>query len=121
MTTTPVPYSTDEPLPGLGDPDPTRTSDLEAQVRRSLAFMADHGLVDGRHAGLMQLALELARSIRPGEKAYGVAQCAAQLIATFDKLMPDEEGGPSDGFDELRAYLAGVDAAGSGPQVRDPS
>jgi hypothetical protein len=60
----------------------------------------------------MQLALTLANSIRPGDKAYGIAQCAAQLLAVFDKLMPDEEGGPVDGFAELRAYLAGVDAGG---------
>lgn len=120
--TEPLPPSTDQPLPGLGDPDPSgRTSALEAAVRRSLAAMADAGMVDGRHAGLMELALQLAASIRPGEKAYGVAQCAAQLIATFDKLMPDVEGGPTDGFSELRAYLAGVDAAGSGTTLRDPA
>lgn len=87
---------------------------------RSLRFMADQSLVDERHAGLMELALVLARSIRPGEKAYGVAQCAAQLLAVFDKLVPEQEGGAPDGFSELRAYLAGVDAAGSGPTVRDP-
>lgn len=122
MTTDPLPLSTDEPLPGLGDPSgPRLPGELEAQVRRSLQFMAANGLVDGRHAGLMQLALELARAIRPGEKAYGVAQAAAQLIATFDKLMPETEGGPSDGFDELRAYLAGVDAAGGSTPLRDSS
>lgn len=113
--------SADQPLPGLGDPDSSRPSQLELQVRRSLAYMAQHNLVDARHAGLMQLALELARSIRPGEKAYGVAQCAAQLIATFDKLMPDDEGAGGDGWSELRAYLAGVDAAGSSAPLRDPS
>jgi hypothetical protein len=84
-------------------------------VQRSLRALADQQLVDERHAGLMQLALELAAAIRPGEKAYGVAQAAAQLLATFDKLMPADEGGAPDGFSELRAYLAGVDAGGSGP------
>lgn len=112
--------STDQPLPGLGEPaGPGAPSQLELAVRRSLAFLAEQQLVDARHAGLMELALQLARSIRPGEKAYGVAQCAAQLIATFEKLMP-EEGGATDGFSELRAYLAGVDASGGGSPVRDP-
>lgn len=101
------------PLPGLEDPA-RQVSDLETQVRRSLRFMAENSLVDDRHAGLMQLALELARSIGPGQKAYGNAQAAAQLLATWDKLLPDAEGGPSDGIDEIRAYLAGVEAAGSG-------
>lgn len=120
--TDPLPLSADQPLPGLGDPEhPERTSELEAAVRRSLTYMAEQQLVDARHAGLMQLALQLARSIRPNERAYGVAQCAAQLIATFDKLMPTEEGGQSDGWSELRAYLAGVGDAGGSAQVRDPS
>lgn len=119
MDTEPLPLSADEPLPGLGD-EARGTGELQRQVRRSLTFMADHGLVDARHAGLMQLALELAAAIRPGERAYGVAQAAAQLIATFDKLMPDTEGGPSDGLDELRAYIAGVESAGSGTTLRDP-
>jgi len=109
-----LPVSTDQPLPGLGSSgDVVRgTTELYRQVQRSLKALHDQALVDERHAGLMQLALELAAAIRPGEKAYGVAQCAAQLLATFDKLMPDVEGGDSDGFDQLRAYLAGVDAAG---------
>lgn len=100
-------------LPGMGEA-PQATTDLELQVRRSLTFMADQGLVDERHAGLMQLALELARVIRPGQKAYGIAQAAAQLLATWEKLLPEVEGGGPDGLSELRAYLAGVEAAGSG-------
>jgi hypothetical protein len=109
-----LPASADQPLPGLGAPsDVTQgATDLYVQVQRSLRFMVEQQLVDERHAGLMQLALTLANSIRPGDKAYGIAQCAAQLLAVFDKLMPDEEGGPVDGFAELRAYLAGVDAGG---------
>lgn len=105
------------PLPGLEDlvPGAGGVTELERQVQRSLRFMAAEGLVDERHAGLMQLALELARVIRPGQKAYGVAQAAAQLLATWDKLLPDVEGGDPDGFAELRAYLAGVDAAGGTP------
>jgi hypothetical protein len=111
----PLPPTTQDalPLPGLDVATPG-TGELETQVRRSLRFMVDQGLVDDRHAGLMQLALTLARAIRPGERAYGVAQAAAQLLATFDKLLPDPEGGDSDGFSELRAYLDGVAAAGSG-------
>lgn len=102
------------PLPGIDDlpPTPGGVTELERQVQRSLRFMADQGLVDERHAGLMQLALELARVIRPGQKAYGIAQAAAQLLATWDKLLPEAEGGPTDGFNELRAYLDGVAAAG---------
>lgn len=96
-------------LPGLDEPTRPSTKLVE-QVQRSLRALAEAGQVDERHAGLMQLALELARAIRPGEKAYGVAQAAAQLLATFDKLMPDVEGGDSDAFSDLRAYLAGVDA-----------
>lgn len=98
------------PLPGLGDPGESRPSELLTQVRRSLQALADAGQVDERHSGLMQLAVELAKAIRPGEKAYGVAQCAAQLLATFEKLMPEPEAGDSDAFSDLRAYLAGVDA-----------
>jgi hypothetical protein len=60
----------------------------------------------------MQLALELAYSIGPSQKAYGNAQAAAQLLAVWDKLLPDVVGGDPSGFDELRAYLAGVDAGG---------
>lgn len=118
-----LPPTTQEPLPGLGAQSDVvhGATDLYRHVQRSLRFMADHDLVDDRHAGLMQLALTLASSIRPGEKAYGIAQCAAQLLAVFDKLLPDVEGGGGDGWSELRAYLAGVDAAGGSPQVRDPS
>jgi hypothetical protein len=110
----PVPPSTQETLdlPGVSAPG-VGASELELQVRRSLAFMAEQGLVDDRHAGLMQLALELARSIHPSQKAYGNAQAAAQLLACWDKLLPEVEGGSTDAFAELRAYLAGVDAAGS--------
>lgn len=102
------------PLPGLTEPAPG-VSELERQVRRSLAFMVAQGLVDERHAGLMQLALELARSIHPSQKAYGNAQAAAQLLACWEKLLPDVEGGDSDGFSDLRAFLAGVDSARSLP------
>jgi hypothetical protein len=111
-----LPPTADQPLPGLVDPGTSQrggVTELQRQVQRSLRFLADQGLVDERHAGLMQLALELARVVRPGERAYGVAQAAAQLLATFDKLMPDAEGGAPDGIAELRAYLAGVEAAGS--------
>ena len=113
-----LPPSTQEALdlPGIADLVPAAggVTELERQVQRSLRFMASQGLVDERHAGLMQLALELARVIRPGQKAYGIAQAAAQLLATWDKLLPEVEGGARDGFDELRAYLAGVEAGGSG-------
>lgn len=118
-----LPASTDEPLPGLAEPQhPGRVTELEAQVRRSLRYLVEHDLVDERHAGLMQLAVELSRKCGPHERAYGVAQVGAQLLATFDKLLPAVEGGGSDGgFGELRAYLAGVDAGGRPAQVRDPS
>jgi len=116
---------TDVPLPGLADPasDPQAygTTELQLQVQRSLRYLADHELVDERHAGLMQLALELARVVRPGERAYGVAQAAAQLLATFDKLMPSTESGGGGDFTELRAYLAGVGDAGGLTSVRHPS
>lgn len=116
MTTDQLPPTTDEPLPGLGDSlSQLGETPLQVQVRRSLRALADMGQVDDRHAGLMQLALELARVVRPGERAYGVAQAAAQLLATFEKLMPSEEGGNPNGFDELRAYLQGVEAARGGP------
>lgn len=117
-----LPLSTDQPLPGLGAPSDVvnGATDLYVQVQRSLQFMATHQLVDERHAGLMQLALTLAQTIRPGDKAYGVAQCAAQLLAVFDKLMPDVDGGEGDGWTELRAFIAGVDAAGGSTTVRDP-
>lgn len=118
--TAPLPASTDQPLPGLGLDAPSNT-ELYRQVQRSLRFLAEQQLVDERHAGMMQLALELASAIRPGERAYGIAQAAAQLIATMDKLMPEQEGGGTDGWNELRAYLAGVDAAGASTPLRDPS
>lgn len=105
-----------EPLPGLAD-GPMRAggaTELRRQVERSLRFMHANGLVDERHAGLMQLALELADTVRPGAKAYGIAQCAAQLLATFDKLMPTEEGGTGDGLRELQSYLEGVAASRRG-------
>lgn len=113
-----LPPTTQEslPLPGMDALPlvPGGTTELERQVQRSLQFMVADGLVDERHAGLMQLALELARVIRPGQKAYGIAQAAAQLLAVFDKLLPELEGVQPDGFTELRAYLAGVDAGGGG-------
>lgn len=100
------------PLPGLDAPT-SHDSELVRQVQRSLTALAERELVDERHAGLMQLALELARSIRAGEKPYGVAQAAAQLLAVFAQLMPEVDGGDGDAFSEFRAFLAGVDAGGS--------
>lgn len=116
MMDQPLPPTTQDalPLPGMEDlaQHAGGVSELERQVQRSLRFLAEQQLVDERHAGLMQLALELARSIGPRQKAYGNAQAAAQLLATWDKLLPEVQGGDPDGFAELRAYLAGVDAGG---------
>lgn len=118
----PIPLSADAPLPGLDDtPRAGGSTELERQVQRSLQFLVAQQLVDARHAGIMQLTLELARVIRPGERAYGVAQAGAQLLAAFDKLLGDQGGGETDAFAELRGFIAGVDATGGSPALRDPS
>lgn len=106
----------DEPLPGLGaEPTDAAVGELERQVRRSLARMQLDGLVDERHAGLMQLALELCRAITRGAssgRASAVAMAAKELREVFAQLMPDEEVSGGDDFDRWKRELAGMDPAG---------
>jgi hypothetical protein len=113
----------DAPLPGLELQLRAGASKLEEEVARSFQRMQRDGLIDDRHAGLLELGKLLARRIGSGSygKDYGVAQLSAQLLGVFDKLMPDEEGGgSSDGFDRWQQALSELDQGGSAAPVGHP-
>jgi len=114
--------TSDAPLPGLESPAPSRVSRLELEVTASFARLQDEGLIDDRHRGLVELGLVLARRIGAGSggKDYGVAQLSAQLVGVYQQLMPDQEGGSSDGFDEWRRALADLDNGGQPAPVGHP-
>jgi hypothetical protein len=109
-------------LPGLELADPTgKPSELERQIRRSIDRLVELGIVGTEHAGLCQLAIDLAATIgrSRGSAAYGIAQASAQLLATMQALNPETEGGNDDDFKRWQRELRHLGAAGRSPSVRD--
>lgn len=103
-------------LPGLEEPA-HRESEIVAAARRSLRALEAVGLLDERHAVLCQQMIELARVIDAGRwqgKASAVAMAAAQLLATYQVMVPESEGGENDEWSELVAEFRR-----SAPTVRD--
>jgi hypothetical protein len=111
-------------LPGLDLAEPVaKVSELERQIRRSIDRLTELGIVGVEHAGLCQLAIELAATVgrSRGAAAYGIAQASAQLLATMQALNPEVEGGTDDDFKRWQRELRQLGAARGGPEVRDPA
>lgn len=106
-------------LPGLEPPARGEPAIVSA-TRRTLAAMEALGLVDELHAQPMQLLLDLAWVVDSGRrqgKASAVAMAAAQMIATYQLLMPESAGGGE--TDEWNQLVA--DLRRSSPALRDPT
>lgn len=126
MDTAPDPIAADADTGEAGDlelfalttPRDRGVTDLEREVRSSLAALRAAGRLEPADAGVSQLAIELSRAIAAGARsgrASAVALASAQLLACFDRLNPPDEGGDGDDFDRWRAYLDGAATAhGSG-------
>lgn len=103
-------------LPGLEEP--TRPeAEIVAAARRSLRALEAVGLLDERHAVLCQQMIELAKVIDAGRRsgrASAVAMAAAQLLATYQAIVPESEGGDNDEWSELVAEFRR-----SAPEIRD--
>lgn len=86
------------PLPGLEDPEP-RDSALKLSARRTIAELERLALLDDSHAVICQLILDLCDVIDAGRrqgKASAAAMAAAQLLAAYQLLKPQETGGGSE-------------------------
>lgn len=111
----------DVALPGLGEEDrePARSLLVDA-ARRSIAALSASGVLDETHALPCRLLLQLAEAVDVGVrsgKASAAAMAAAQLIATYELLLPAEaKGGETDEWTQLLAELRG-----SGPPVGNPA
>ena len=107
--TDPVVFArSEEPLPGLGDPGP-HANPLRLAAHRSLTALEGAGYLDDRHAVVCQLILDLADSIDAGRRhgrASAVAMAAAQLLAAFELLTPEESGG--DTGDQWSDFMAEI-------------
>ena len=97
--TEPVDYEPDESaLPGLEPPKRGESAMLSA-TRRTIASLDAAGFLDETHAALCQLLIELAQVVDAGRrqgKASAVAMAAAQILATYEKLVPESAGGSED-------------------------
>lgn len=88
----------DDLLPGL-DPPRRGESAMVRAARRTIAALSGDGYLDESHAILCQQILELAEVVDAGRrqgKASAVAMAAAQIIATYEKLVPESAGGSED-------------------------
>jgi hypothetical protein len=88
----------EELLPGL-EPPAARDSAMVKAARRTLASLHAIGKVDETHAVLCQQMLELADVVDRGRrqgKASAVAMAAAQIIATYQLMVPETKGGDGD-------------------------
>lgn len=102
-------------LPGLELPT-TLVAPLDAAVRRTFAALAAEGLLEDRHAALMQLCLDLADSVanaKVSRRATAVALAARELRETL-AMLPEPEVTVDDGWAELTRALDNA-AAGSHP------
>lgn len=103
-------------LPGLEPPKRGEVAIVLA-CRRTLVSLEAAGLLEERHAILAQSMLELAQVVDAGRrqgKASAVAMAAAQILAIYQQLVPDSEGGETDEWNELVAEFRR-----SSPEVRD--
>lgn len=109
-------YAPDENvLPGL-EPPTRSASPLEVATRRTITRLHELGLVDESHAMLTRLLVDLAEVVDAGRrqgKASAAAMAAAQILATYQILVPVDsgEGGEDDPFDELAGELRDAAAA----------
>jgi hypothetical protein len=99
-----------EPLPGLGDVDPRRSTDLDAGIRRTLRALDDAGHVTEADAGRLALALVMADVIelkRRSGRMSTIGHDARVLMDLLDGIVSDAEGAD----DELRDAMAEWSAA----------
>lgn len=100
-------------LPGLELDDASRHGRMHATVVHTLEALQREGLIDDRHAAMMQLSLELADSMamaRAGNKAYAVAAVAAQLRETLLALPAPPDAGKLELFAQLVGALNSIGA-----------
>lgn len=114
MTETPEFAPTEDVLPGLEPPSPSEPA-LKRSARRTIVQLEALGLLDDRHAVVCQLLLDLADRF-PRAKEYAAANLAAQLLAAYQLLIPESEGGGGDDWDEFVAELRR-----SAAEARDPA
>lgn len=113
-------------LPGL-EPPARGESALMLATRRSIASLHALGLVDETHALLLQLLLDLAEVVDAGRrqgKASAAAMAAAQILATWQLLLPEapKGGEDGDGWDDVVAEFRRSEAAirnAAGPLTTD--
>lgn len=105
--TEPADYAGDELLPGL-EPDRPRDSELVKATRRSIRALEAAGYLDETHAGRTRLLIELAMVVDAGVrqgKASAAAMAAAQILATYEQLVPEAKEGDGDAYLELVAEI----------------
>ncbi|WP_408898650.1 hypothetical protein ACJ5H2_05955 [Nocardioides sp. R1-1] len=95
-------------LPGL-EPSRPHDSAMVKAARRTITSLEAAGYLDERHAVLCQQMIELAEVVDIGRrsgKASAVAMAAAQIIATYQLMVPEASGGEGgDAWDELVADM----------------
>lgn len=101
-------------LPGLEPPAPCESA-LTRAARRTIVQLEALGLLDDRHAVVCQLVLDLSGRVA-GAKDYAAANLSAQLLAAYQLLIPQSEGGGGDAWDEFVA-----DLRRSATEARDPA
>lgn len=85
-------------LPGLGD-GPRRTGQMVRAVRATFGALYEQQLLKPEHAGLMELALQLAQAVEAASAARrgtAVAMAARELREVLDALPKPAEGGDDD-------------------------
>jgi hypothetical protein len=99
--TTPPP----EPLPGLDDVEPAKSTELEAGIRRTLRALDTAGHVTEADAGRLALALVMADVIelkRRSGRMSTIGHDARVLMDLLDGIVADADGAD----DELRDAMA---------------
>lgn len=106
----------DELLPGLEPPQRGESAMMRA-TRRTITALEGAHYLDERQAALCQLMLELAEVVDAGRrqgKASAVAMAAAQILATYELLVPEAKGG--DDGDEWAALVADMRRSATAPR-----
>lgn len=89
-------------------PEHGQGSKLRVAVIATLEALKKDGLLEPRHAGLAQLALELADAVAVGvrtRKASAAAMAAGQLLTALDSLPKPMAADTAQKFDELLERL----------------